>query len=77
MTARRLSKVAHSEPAVATATSRELYWAMKARYFTTDQYSAVHARRFGGIMGKELRAQGLPFLGGRGEPATSRATPPA
>jgi len=27
MIARRLSKVAHSEPAVASATSRELYWA--------------------------------------------------
>jgi hypothetical protein len=26
MTARRLSNVAHSEPAVATATSQELYW---------------------------------------------------
>jgi hypothetical protein len=26
MTARRLSNVAHSDPAVATATSQELYW---------------------------------------------------
>src|ERR1700738_3519122 len=56
MTARRLSKVAHFEPAVATATSRKLYWAMNARYFTTDQYSSVH-----GVM--SLRERTRPGLG--------------